>query len=92
MVKYITYVLLTGAADKEFPFILHFIFCAEVLSLECRVIKNIIGTSIHCIEHTLPQFTDDAGILLDRTEQSLNETLTEVQNFANISGLNVNLC
>jgi len=52
--------------------------------------KNIKGITIHGIEHKLSQFADDTTILLDGTEQSLNETLTAIQDFSNISGLNVN--
>ena len=67
-----------------------FILCAEVLSLVLRDNNNIKGITLHGIEHKLSQFADDTTILLDGTDQSLNETLNVIQDFSNISGLNVN--
>jgi len=52
--------------------------------------NNIKGITLHGIEHKLSQFADDTTILLDGTDQSLNETLNVIQDFSNISGLNVN--
>ena len=51
---------------------------------------NIKGITLHGIEHKLSQFADDTTILLDGTDESLNETLNVIQECSNISGLNVN--
>ena len=68
-----------------------FILCVEVLSLVLRNNNNIKGITIQGTERKLSQFADNTTILKDGTEQSLNETLTVIHNFAYISGLNVNV-
>jgi hypothetical protein len=67
-----------------------FILCAEVLSLKIRNNMKIKGITLNEIEHKLTQFADDTTIILDGTEQSLNETLQTLNEFSAISGLNIN--
>ena len=56
-----------------------FLFSLDVIGYN----KNIQDITIHGIEHKLCQFADDTTILLDGTEQFLNETLTVIKDFSN---------
>lgn len=67
-----------------------FILCAEILSIRIRNNEKINGISITEVEHKLSQFADDTSLILDGKEESLNEALSELDWFANISGLNIN--
>lgn len=67
-----------------------FILCAEILAIKIRGNKNISGISITQIEHKLSQFADDTSLILDGSEKSLQETLLELDWYADISGLKIN--
>ena len=67
-----------------------FILCAEILSIRLRNNKNIKGIKIGNIELKFSQYADDASAFLDGSKTSLEETLQELENFANISGLKTN--
>ena len=41
-------------------------------------------------EFILTQYADDLSVILDGSEESLNETLNKLENYAKYSGLNVN--
>ena len=67
-----------------------FILCAEILSIRLRNNKNIKGIKIGNIELKFSQYADDASAFLDGSKTSLEVTLQELGNFANISGLKTN--
>ena len=68
-----------------------FILCAEILAIKIRNYeKKIKGIKINNIDFKLVQFADDTTIILDGSENSLTETLNELENFAKISGLKLN--
>ena len=67
-----------------------FILCAEILSIRLRNNKNIKGIKIGNLELKFSQYADDASAFLDGSKTSLEETLQELENFANISGLKSN--
>ena len=52
--------------------------------------KAIKGIHINQSEHKISQYADDTSVFLDGSEKSLNEMLKELEDFANISGLNIN--
>ena len=74
--------------DSLSPYI--FILCAEILSIKIRQNKKIKGLNINNNEIKLSQYADDTSIVLDGSESSLNETLSELANYAKYSGLNIN--
>ena len=67
-----------------------FILCAEIFAIKIRNNKNIKGIKIDNTEYKISQYADDTSAFLDGSEQSLNETLTELSNYAKYSGLKVN--
>ena len=67
-----------------------FILCAEILSIRLRNNKNIKGINIDNVELKFSQYADDATAFLDGSKTSLEETLQELDTFANISGLKTN--
>ena len=67
-----------------------FIICAEFLATKIRKNEKIKGIRVNDTEFLIPQFADDTSIILDGTEKSLNQTLSELEIFSRISGLNVN--
>ena len=66
-----------------------FIICAEFLATKIRNNQNIKGIKVNNVEFTISQYADDTSMILDGTEKSLDQTLKELEMFANISGLNV---
>ena len=72
--------------DPMSPYL--FILCAEILSILIRQNKNISGIMINNIEYLVSQYADDTTVLLDGTERSLRNTLTVLNFYASISGLN----
>ena len=42
------------------------------------------------IEFRISQYADDTSIILDGSESSLNQTISELERFSRISGLHVN--
>ena len=67
-----------------------FILCAEILSVRIRNNKNIKGIKIDNVELKFSQYADDASAFLDGSRRSLEETLQELELFADISGLKTN--
>lgn len=67
-----------------------FIICAEFLATKIRKNEKIKGIRVNDTEFLISQFADDTSIILDGTEKSLNQTLSELEIFSRISGLNVN--
>ena len=74
--------------DPISPYI--FILCAEILALKIKHNKKIKGIKINNNDFILTQFADDTTVILDGSEESLNETLQELECYAKISGLKVN--
>ncbi|MCG7878665.1 MAG: reverse transcriptase domain-containing protein [Candidatus Thiodiazotropha endolucinida] len=74
--------------DPLSPYI--FLLCAEILTRLFKSNRDIKGIKIADTEYTLSQFADDTTVLLDGSEQSLEETLTVLNRFATASGLKVN--
>ena len=68
-----------------------FILCAEILAIKLRNNKRIKGVKILHIENKLSQFADDTALILDGSEMSLEESMIELNCFAEISGLKMNL-
>ena len=67
-----------------------FILCAEILSIRIRNNENIKGIKIDNTEFKFSQYADDASIFLDGSKTSLEQTLEELEKFAEISGLKTN--
>lgn len=67
-----------------------FILCAEILSCRIRNNKNIKGIEVDNVEFKFSQYADDASAFLDGSKTSLEETLKELEMFADISGLKTN--
>ena len=67
-----------------------FVLCAEILAAKIRSNKNIKGIKINNTEIKLSQYADDTSAYLDGSQTSLEETLNELDIFANISGLKTN--
>ena len=74
--------------DPLSPYI--FLLCAEILSRLFKANKDIKGMKIEGTEYLLSQFADDTTVLLDGTENSLNEALNILSKFAIASGLKLN--
>ena len=67
-----------------------FILCAEILAIKIKHNKKIKGIKLNNKEFILTQYADDTSVILDGSEESLNETLNELENYAKYSGLKVN--
>lgn len=67
-----------------------FILCAEILSIRIRNNKNIKGITIDNVEFKFSQYADDSSAFLDGSKESLEQTLRELEAFADISGLKTN--
>ena len=74
--------------DPISPYI--FLLCAEILAIKIRNNKNIKGIKINDIEYLMSQYADDTSIVLDGSEESLRETLRELDEFHKLSGLKIN--
>ena len=74
--------------DPISPYI--FILCAEVLAIKIRSNEKIKGIRINNKDFILTQYADDTTVILDGSEDSLKETLYELEEFAKKSGLKVN--
>ena len=67
-----------------------FLLCAEVFGIGFRNNININGMTIKEIQEKLIQFADDTQILLDGTQESLDESISMLESFEIISGMKVN--
>ena len=68
-----------------------FILCAEILAIKIRNNEKIKGIKINNKDFVLTQYADDTTVILDGSEDSLKETLNELEEFSKKSGLKVNL-
>ena len=59
-----------------------FILCAEILAIKIRNNEKIKGIKINDKDFVLTQYADDTTVILDGSEDSLNETLYELDEFA----------
>ena len=57
-----------------------------------KIKKNEIikGIKINNNDFIITQYADDTTVILDGSEESLNETLRDLESFAFVSGLKVN--
>ena len=67
-----------------------FLICSEILGIGVRNSKNIKGIQIQNDPIKLIQFADDTQILLDGSQNSLQETISLLADFEGISGLKIN--
>ena len=67
-----------------------FILCAEILAIKIKNNKKIKGIKFNNKVFILTQYADDTSVILDGSEESLNETLSELEKYAKFSGLKVN--
>ena len=67
-----------------------FILCAEIMAIKIRENPKIKGIKVLHSEHEISQFADDTSVILDGSEESLNETLLELEWIKKISGLKIN--
>ena len=67
-----------------------FLLCAEVFGIGFRNNIDITGMTINETEEKLAQFADDTQILLNGTQQSLNESIYMLELFETISGMKIN--
>ena len=74
--------------DPLSPYV--FLLCAERLSRQFKANTNIKGIEIAGTKYLLSQFADDTTVLLDGSEDSLNEALNILNKFAIASGLKLN--
>ena len=74
--------------DPPSPYL--FIICVEVLAVKIRNNKNIKGIKVNNVEFRISKYADDTSIILDGSESSLNQTISELERFSRISGLHVN--
>jgi hypothetical protein len=58
-----------------------FILCAEIIAIKIRENPKIKGIKVLHSEHEISQFADDTSVILDGSEESLNETLLELEIF-----------
>ena len=61
-----------------------FIICAEFLSTMIKNNKKIRGITVNDTEFKISQFADDTSVFLDGSDESLNNTLEELDKFAKI--------
>ena len=67
-----------------------FLLCVEIMAILTRKNQNIKGLYINDKEHKLFQYTDDTGIFLDGSENSLKNALDLLDQFSKYSGLTPN--
>ena len=68
-----------------------FLLCAEILAVKIKNNRNIRGITISDTEYKITQYADDTSVILDGTERSLKEAITEINAFYKLSGLKMNL-
>ncbi|MCU7801037.1 MAG: reverse transcriptase family protein, partial [gamma proteobacterium symbiont of Lucinoma myriamae] len=68
-----------------------FILCAEILAIMLRNDRNITGIKIGNSELLVSQYADDTSIMLDGSQQSLENCLKVLKFYAEASGLFVNI-
>ena len=68
-----------------------FILCAEILACRIREDKNIRPIKIDETEFKISQFADDTSFLLDNDKKSFEKLFEQLDFFASISGLKLNV-
>ena len=79
----------TRQGDPLSPYL--FLICAELLASVIRQNKNKHGINILDEEILLSQFADDTTFFLDGTRESFSSCMYVLQQFASVSGLNINV-
>ena len=74
--------------DPLSPYI--FILCVEILGIIVRNSPNIKGVNIDGEEYLISQYADDTSFTLDGSPESLHNTLTVLDYYAQVSGLKIN--
>jgi len=74
--------------DPASPYL--FILCAEVLAEYIRKNQDITGIKIGSTEYKISMLADDTNIFLNFCNKSLDTVLLALDNFASLSGLNIN--
>ena len=67
-----------------------FILCIEILAIKMKNNEKIKGIKKIYKEFIPTQYADDTSVILDVSEEPLNETLSELENYAKILGRKVN--
>jgi hypothetical protein len=60
------------------------------MAIKIRENPKIKGIKVLYSEHEISQFADDTSVILNGSEESLNEALLELEWFKKISGLKIN--
>ena len=79
----------TRQGDPLSPYL--FLICAELLASMIRQNENIHGINILDEEILLSLFADDTTFFLDGTRESFYSCMCVLQQFASMSGLNINV-
>ena len=74
--------------DPVSPYL--YLICAEILSLMIRKNTDIKGIKVKDQNALISLFADDTTLFLDGSEKSFEEAITTLDNFAALSGLNIN--
>ena len=75
--------------DPIAPYI--FILCVEILGIRFRNNNRIKGIEVNNCPVLISQYADDTTLILDGSEISLKESIVELNKFAKISGLKLNI-
>jgi len=67
-----------------------FILCVEILGINIRVNDSIKGIKLGNTEHKLSMFADDTNMFIDYCITSLNNVLSTLGKFSQLSGLKIN--
>ena len=67
-----------------------FILTLEILGIKIRQSERIKGAYIDSSEFVNAQYADDMYLVLEPTEENINEALKELQKFQKFSGLQIN--
>jgi len=62
-----------------------------MLAIRLRNNRKVKGISINNFPIIFSQYADDSSLILDGSEESLTESIKELNTFARISGLKINL-
>ena len=65
--------------------------CAEILGILIRKNKDIKGIIIDGEEYKISQYADDASIILEGSPTSMDGIIRDLDYFAIISGLKINI-
>ena len=65
--------------------------CAEILGILIRKNEDIKGITIDGEEYKISQYADDTSLISDGSPESMDGILRELDYFANLSGLKINI-